>query len=242
MSTISNALYLRRVHAPFRVIWQYLATSLTRRGLRKKHAAAIVELRDFVKDNDFKRDWFTANVPFWMEIFDQCRLNGRPIKVLEVGSFEGLSACFLLMKLPEARLTCVDTWEGSDEHVGMDLIASTEAAFDRHVAPWRERVTKRKGFSLPYLASLRPDDKFDLVYVDGSHHADDVLVDAIRGFEQLKVGGVMILDDYLWQYYPRVTENPATAINAFLHVVEGRYRLVLAYYQLAIVKTAERSC
>jgi predicted O-methyltransferase YrrM len=241
MSVLGNIIYLRRRHAPFGVIAQYLATSLARRRLRDKHAAVSDDLRKFAKDNGFQRDWFTSNVPFWMEIFDRCGLRDRPTNVMEIGSFEGLSACFLLRQLPEARLTCVDTWQGSDEHAGMELIASTEAAFDRHVAPWRERVTKRKGYSLPYLASLRPEDKFDLIYVDGSHHADDVLVDAIRGFEQLKVGGVMILDDYLWRYYSRSSENPATAINAFLRVVEGRYRLVLAYYQLAIEKTAERS-
>ena len=34
----------------------------------------------------------------------------------------------------------------------------------------------------------------------------------------LKVGGVMILDDYLWIYYDREIDNPAGVINSFLRL------------------------
>lgn len=240
MSNLGRAFYLWRNNAPFGALANYLSTAF-RRGFRRKHANAVEELRQFARAGDFKHDWFSENVPFWMEIFDSYGLRGKPIQALEIGSFEGLSACFLLRQLPEASLTCVDTWDGSDEHVGMEHVRSIEAAFDRHVAPWRDRVKKHKSCSLRYLASLGPQDKFDFIYVDGSHHADDVMVDVVRSFEQLKVGGIMILDDYLWRYYPRSSENPARAINGFLRLVEGRYSLIMAYRQLALIKTSERS-
>lgn len=95
--------------------------------------------------------------------------------------------------------------------------------------------------SLRYLADLGRDEKFDLIYVDGSHHGDDVMLDVVLFFEHLKVGGVMILDDYLWRYYPRSAEEPARAINSFLRLCEGRHKLLMAYRQVAIVKTTERS-
>ncbi len=240
MGMISGAFYLWRNNAPAGAVVNYLATSC-RRSFRWKHEESVRELRQFAKDNDFKYDWFSANVPFWLEIFDRTGLRNRPIRALEIGSFEGLSTCFLLKQMPQAALTCVDTWAGSDEHVGMSHISSIEAAFDRHVEPWKDRVTKRKGYSYQCLAAFRPEEKFDFIYVDGSHHADDVIVDAIRSFEHLNVGGVMVLDDYLWRFYPRDAENPARAINGFLRLVEGRYRIVMTYRQLALVKTAERS-
>ena len=240
MGKIRRAFYLWRNNAPVGAVLNYLATSC-RRSIRRKHAESVSELRQFAKDNDFKYDWFSANVPFWMEIFELAGLRDRPVRALEIGSFEGLSSCFLLKQLPHADLTCVDTWAGSDEHAGMSHISSIEAAFDRHVGPWKERVTKRKGYSYQCLAAFRPDEKFDFIYVDGSHHADDVVVDAIRSFEHLKVGGVMVLDDYLWHYYPRDAENPARAINGFLRLIEGRHRIIMAYHQLALVKTSERS-
>lgn len=240
MSNLSRAFYLWRNNAPSAVITNYLATAC-RRGFRKRHAGTVEALRKFARENNFRHDWFSSNVPFWMEIFDAYGLRGKPIRALEIGSFEGLSSCFILQQLPAAALTCVDTWEGSDEHVGMEHISTIESVFDGHVAPWRDRVTKKKNFSLRYLATLGPEDKFDFIYVDGSHHADDVMIDAIRSFEQLKVGGVIILDDYLWRYYPRSSEDPARAINGFLRLAEGRYKLIMAYRQLALVKTAERS-
>lgn len=240
MSILSSTVHLCRSNAPLSVVLSYVVSALERKKLRRKHAAVAAELRDFAKENGFNRDWFSTSAPFWMEIFDRQGFRGRPIRALEIGSFEGLSSCFLLRQLPEARLTCVDTWAGSDEHAGLDLIASTEAAFDRHVAPWRDRVTKHKGTSFAYLAGLNPAEKFDFIYVDGSHHADDVMVDALRAFEHLNVGGVMVFDDYLWKYYQRNAENPAMAINGFLRLAAGRCRLISVYYQLAVIKTAER--
>jgi hypothetical protein len=35
---------------------------------------------------------------------------------LEIVSWEGLSGHCILSTLPKAHLTCVDTWEDSDEH------------------------------------------------------------------------------------------------------------------------------
>jgi predicted O-methyltransferase YrrM len=240
MSTLGKSIHLWRNNATFGVVVKYVAASCARVFQKDKHSGCVAELRNFARDNDFKHDWFTANVPYWLDIFQKYGLRSRPIRALEIGSFEGLSACFTLQQLPQAQLTCVDTWDGSDELTAL-AFDSVERAFDRHVEPWRDRVTKKKMSSLRYLADLDHAEKFDLIYVDGSHHGDDVMVDMVLSFEHLKVGGVMILDDYLWRYYPRSAEEPARAINSFLRLCEGRHKLVMAYRQVAVVKTAERS-
>jgi predicted O-methyltransferase YrrM len=240
MSTLGKAFYLWRNNATCGVIGKYVTASCARILRKNKHVGHVEALRRFARDNDFKHDWFTANVPYWMDIFQEHGLLDRKIRALEIGSFEGLSACFILQQLPQAELTCVDTWGGSDEHTGLAFDA-VERAFDRHVEPWRDRVTKKKMTSLRYLANLEGGEKFDLIYVDGSHHGDDVMVDVVLCFERLKVGGVMILDDYLWRYYPHGAEEPARAINSFLRLCEGRHQLLMAYRQVAIVKTSERS-
>jgi hypothetical protein len=56
----------------------------------------------------------------------------------------------------------------------------------------------------------------------------------------LKVGGVMIFDDFFWQYYPKAIDNPAAAINLFLRLKRGSYKIIRLYYQIAIIKTADR--
>jgi len=37
---------------------------------------------------------------------------------------------------------------------------------------------------------------YDIVYIDGSHVANDVLQDAVLVWQLVKVGGFMIFDDY----------------------------------------------
>ena len=78
---------------------------------------------------------------------------------------------------------------------------------------------------------------FDVIYVDGSHHCNDVVVDAVKSFELLKIGGIMIFDDYLWQYYSKDIDNPAAAINVFLKLKQDSYKVVRVYYQLRVKTT-----
>ena len=100
-----------------------------------------------------------------------------------------------------------------------------------HSAP---RATTSKGTSLSFFAGLTPTDLYDLIYIDGSHYCDDVLIDALKSFELLKVGGLIIFDDYMWKGYNDPRDNPASSINAFLRLKKGEHRIVRVYYQLII--------
>ena len=116
-----------------------------------------------------------------------------------------------------------------------------EKRFDENVRPWKQRVTKCKGTSLDSFSRHRPAAAFDLVSVDGSHRSEDVLVDAVLGFAATKIGGAMIFDDSLWCHYDRINDNPAAAINAFLRLFAGHYRIEMVYNQLILTKTSERT-
>ena len=59
--------------------------------------------------------------------------------------------------------------------------------------------------------------KADLIYVDGSHFAKDVLADAVLGFEILNIGGVMLFDDAVsWRYGEAIQDSPKIAIDSFI--------------------------
>lgn len=70
-------------------------------------------------------------------------------------------------------------------------------------------------------------------------YCDDVILDAVKCLEMLKVGGVMVFDDYLWRFYPKAVDNPAAAINLFLRLKQGSLRIIRAYYQIVIAKIAD---
>jgi len=83
-----------------------------------------------------------------------------------------------------------------------------------------------------------PSTSFDLVYVDGSHHAEDVMVDASEGFARLANGGIIIFDDYLWDRPTDPSAKPAVAINRFLRMRRGSYRILSVTTQVVLKKIA----
>lgn len=175
-------------------------------------------------DLSHTQDWFTNNIPLVSSIMDTI----KPSKILEVGSFEGLSTCFMLSKAAEyadeVNMYCVDTWEGGVEHAGIDFEA-VEKAFDSNVQkvvnsiPKKISVFKVKGKSMTGLSRLllSTERNFDMIYIDGSHMPTDVLLDATMSFPLLRVGGVMVFDDYCRTDQPEL-EHPQIAIDAFLAV------------------------
>ncbi len=190
-------------------------------------------------------DWFTVNISYWLSVIDEYKLKNKEVKALEIGSWEGLSSHFILSSLPKAHLTCVDTWEGADEHkdgtfATKDVLSQIEKSFDENLTPFKDRLSKYKGTSFSFFQANPTRCVFDFIYVDGSHHGDDVMIDAVKCFEMLKVGGIMIFDDYFWQHYKKSVDNPATAINLFLKLKKDSYKIIRMYYQVIIVKLKDR--
>ncbi|GLC42910.1 hypothetical protein PLESTB_001813600 [Pleodorina starrii] len=80
---------------------------------------------------------------------------------------------------------------------------------------------------------------FDLVYVDGSHMRADVLTDAVMAWQLLKVGGVLVFDDYLWdQYADNPVCHPAEAVDAFLRVFAHQLHVLSRGYQIMLERVA----
>lgn len=179
----------------------------------------------------FSNTWFDINArTVWDRIIPQI----KPEKILEIGSYEGASTCFLIDKMADTgplEIHCVDTWDGGVEHKdGGEDMARVEATFDSNIrAAVGERTTvsviKYKGYSDEMLARLLAEGKrgyFDFIYVDGSHQAADVLCDAVLGFRLLKVGGVMVFDDYIWSEDLAGGKDffrcPKPAVDAFVNI------------------------
>ena len=192
----------------------------------------------------FTNSWFQNSKPTW----DLLIPNLNPTTILEVGSYEGASTCYLIDNLSNSKnleIHCVDTWEGADEHKDgtwstEGVLSNIENTFDDNLQRFKGRISKYKGSSQSFFNSkafVRT--SYDFIYVDGSHHSHDVMIDAIKCFEMLKVGGIMIFDDYFWSYYAKAIDNPASAVNLFLHMKKGSYKIVRFYYQMVIIKTAE---
>ena len=116
-------------------------------------------------------------------------------------------------------------------------LGEVERRFDHNmrVAHAEGKVTKIKAESRVALRT-RPLESYDLIYIDGSHVAADVLEDAVLSFGALKHGGTMIFDDYQL-IRDHELHVPRIAIDAFLDVYRGRYDILHRDYQVIIRKT-----
>jgi predicted O-methyltransferase YrrM len=196
------------------------------------------------RDYWFSVDWFAVVEPGWRRLVAE--LAGRPgLRFLEIGSFEGRSTTWMLDNIltdPSSRIDCVDDFDtliGSAEHslpYQVDMPA-VERRFDHNIkaSGAAHKVLKVKARSQEALRQL-PLGAYDLIYVDGSHLAPNVLEDAVLSFPLLKSGGLLIFDDYLWADLPGPLERPGPAIDAFLMLYEGRYELLHKELQVFIRK------
>src|SRR5205085_9399750 len=103
-------------------------------------------------------NWTSRNYQLWADILAPRR--EVPRQILEIGSWEGRSALFFLNYLPHASIVCVDTFAGSIEHRAWPLaqqesqLSGIEKRFDNNLAPFTDRVQKRKEDSLVALSQL----------------------------------------------------------------------------------------
>ena len=208
---------------------------------------------------EFTQDWFSGNTRTWQQLFTII----KPRRFLEIGSFEGRSTCWIIeagTKTAEdsIEVTCIDTWQGGAEHqpgAAIDTsMPAVERRFDANIALAKAsaahgaEVTKIKDWSnlaLADLISARTDQRFDLVYIDGSHQSPDVMTDAVMAFQLLRVGGLMIFDDYLWSMdqpgHQDIMKMPKPAIDAFLNVFQRKMQVYRGapLYQLYTYKVSD---
>ena len=172
--------------------------------------------REINSAGEYTKDWSVGNFKIWLDTINRVELP-KNCRILEIGSFEGKSTNFWLRTLGESKIMCVDTWLGSDEHATLDMSA-VEQRFNENTDWAGNRLQKFRMTSSQFLFRHDPLDLFDLIYIDGSHDAKDVIQDAIMAFELLNNGGVMIFDDFLWQGYKNPIQNPTSAINYFIRL------------------------
>ncbi len=186
----------------------------------------------------FTQDWFSARSA-WSSFLEPQK--NIVMDYLEVGSFEGRSLLYASNLFPNAKLTCIDTFEGSDEH-SEELVGNLEARFLQNIAPIMDRVTILKGTSLDRLADISTHtEKYDIIYIDGSHFYRHVLLDSLMAWPLLKVGGVLIWDDYAWKHDQYQGLNPKPAIDHFLTMYASDYEVIFVTNQVAIRKGQSES-
>lgn len=197
----------------------------------------------------FDHDWFSPNINNLKTLVQGNE--HAPLRILEIGSFEGRSTVFLAHHFPKSTITAVDTWQGSAEHQGNSDIDFVQAKsnFDFNIGQFPDRITAIQGRSFDVLLDLlKSNQKFDFVYVDGAHDAVSVNCDLILSFQLLTLGGLIYCDDYYWGFNEPehmssthmnnfVFDTPKAGIDAFVSVYANKLRPMIGLTNNAAVFT-----
>jgi len=192
----------------------------------------------------FTADWFTNGLINFEYTKEQ--MDSPPASILEIGCHEGRSTCWMLENLltKDGTITCIDPFANeplsafrNNQAPASNLI---EQVF-RHNTDLAKSPTQTirlmPTLSFYALAELITEQaQFDLIYVAGSHSADEVLADAVMSFGLLKKNGYMIFDDYLWMAAADSLDRPKMSIDAFVNLFQKHIEFKMINYQLIIKK------
>ncbi|WP_036483734.1 tetratricopeptide repeat protein [Myxosarcina sp. GI1] len=165
----------------------------------------------------FTHDVFSEQIPIWTEQLQPLVADKNGIDMLEVGSYQGMSACWLLDKLlvhPQARLTCVE--EKSNRHLRENLAKTGSEA----------KVTILEGNLSSQLTALSSD-SFDIINLYDRHKlADRLERNAILVWKLLKSGGILVFNDYGWVSHAYPQLNPTQGIDKFLSTTKNLWQVI----------------
>ena len=147
--------------------------------------------------------------------------------IVEVGTWLGQSAAYLAVELinngnsHNVIFDCVDTWEGSSEHLNEDgllefdwnipsefglpilkekCLMTTDELYNKflsNIEPVRHIVNPIKMKSVD-AAKLYEDSSLDLVFIDAGHSFDDVVADIEAWLPKVRPYGFIAGHDYEW--------------------------------------------
>lgn len=177
---------------------KYLPFILKSKKLNKNLKKKFINEKElFIREIDKKNytnKWFLNNFDIFHNFFP--KYSNKKFSYLEIGSFEGLSANYVLHHFKKCNLYAIDLW--GEANLNSDKLnvnfKEIENRFDSNLS--RYEFIKLKGDSVTKIRELiKKKIYFDYFYIDGSHTGEDILSDAIECYKLLKKSGYIIFDD-----------------------------------------------
>jgi predicted O-methyltransferase YrrM len=178
----------------------------------------------------FTIDYFTHNIPKWTIILEYLNKTFGPnLDCLEVGTFEGRSALYLLDHfVGNGNLTVIDKFY---------FPGATNKYFQNIANHEKNKQIKTiSGESLVELANLyKQEAQFDFIYIDAGKTAVENISSLIIAERILKIGGIVVIDDYGWDKLPDPRYCPKLGIDKFTEITVLS-EIFMKGYQMAFKK------
>jgi cephalosporin hydroxylase len=154
---------------------------------------------------DIGEDWFN-----YQDIYSQM-VSYFPDNAhfVEVGSWKGRSSAYMAVEIINSqkhiKFDCVDTWEGSEEHINPESFAvNSEIPEDKNwlykqflinTSPVNHVINPIRTTSLE-ASKLYPNRSLDFVFIDAAHDYENVKADIEAWYPKVKIGGYIGGHDY----------------------------------------------
>ena len=162
-------------------------------------------------------------------------INNKKYNILEIGSFEGLSACFfsdVLLNNNNSTLDCVDPFikTNTDPKITSLFIS------DKTKYTFVDNIKKSKNKSKITFHNMKSDEYFknnkktyNFIYIDGCHEPEYIKNDIQNSFNVIEDDGIIWLDDYGGN---TSTGKCKDIIDTVLNNYKNKYEIIHKSYQL----------
>ena len=208
--------------AIFDVFYQYFVNRL-KHPFNKNQKKKLKRLHQkYLETKRTSTDYFSINAYYWDLIISK---NFKEFSYLEIGSWEGNSASYILKNFKTKKVFCVDVWDTNNDSPKEEERNRFES-FIFNLKEFKERFSFFKGTSDKFFKNNSQ--KFDVIYIDGWHEANQVYKDINNSWDYLNVNGIIICDDY---FYGDIKNNlvnnlPANAINKFIFENKNKLKVI----------------
>ena len=214
--------YQLRKKANFKILYAFLLDRLKHPLNKTKKKYKKNKHKNFLVSKKTTSDYFSLNAYYWDLIINK---NFNTFSYLEIGSWEGNSALYILENFKTKKVVCVDIWDLYEDSYKNENFKRFEN-FQSNLLSYKDRYSFFKNTSDIFFQDNN--EKFDIIYIDGWHEAPQVYKDICNSWNCLNKDGIIICDDY---FYGDIKSNlntnlPADSINRFILENENKVKVL----------------
>ena len=208
--------------ATFEVLYNFILDRLKHPFNYKIKKQKRDEHKNYLAAKNCTKDYFSLNAYYWHSIINK---TFNRFSYLEIGSWEGNSAMFILKNFNTKNVTCVDIWDLYNDSSKSEQIKRFDN-FQSNLKEFNERFSFHKSTSDEFFKNNEK--KYDVIYIDGWHEAPQVYRDICNSWYCLNEGGLVVCDDF---FYGDIINNknnnlPADSINRFILENQNKLKIL----------------
>ena len=158
----------------------------------------VIIFYNFIK---IKKKLITLNYHFHYDILFALgqKFKNKKINILEIGTYEGEFANFLSNVFPDGNIYTLEL--PLDDETFRKIILEQMKKLDEHLKLRNKNLSCDNIFFKEMdslnLLSIFEEKKFDIIWIDGDHHAPQVQFDIFQAIKLSSLGTIILVDDII---------------------------------------------